>query len=81
MAQLLVRQLDDNLVSLLKRRAATRGNSTEEEHRLILKEVLTGVSSENGNLSFSEYLTVDPMPDLEIPEMGRNQPSERKVEL
>ncbi|MFT4637007.1 MAG: plasmid stability protein [Verrucomicrobiales bacterium] len=81
MAQLLVRQLDEALVSLLKTRAALRGHSTEEEHRLILREVLTGLPAKNGHLSFAEYLISDPMPDVEIPLPDRNHPSERDVEL
>jgi antitoxin FitA len=40
MAQLLVRGIDDDLVRALKLRAARNGNSTEEEHRRILREML-----------------------------------------
>lgn len=40
MAQLIVRNLDDDLVRRLKRRAAERGHSAEEEHREILRRVL-----------------------------------------
>jgi plasmid stability protein len=40
MAQLLVRNLDDELVSRLKKRAGGHGVSVEEEHRRILREVL-----------------------------------------
>lgn len=40
MAQLIVRNLDDELVTLLKQRAATHGRSTESEHRLILEQAL-----------------------------------------
>jgi plasmid stability protein len=41
MAQLLVRNLDEELVRALQRRAAEHGRSTEAEHREILKEALT----------------------------------------
>ena len=41
MGQLLVRNLDDELVTLLKIRAAQHGRSMEAEHRAILKEALT----------------------------------------
>jgi antitoxin FitA len=34
---LLVRNLDDNLIARLKRRAARHGRSTEAEHREILR--------------------------------------------
>ena len=81
MAQLLVRQLDEDLVSLLKIRAASRGHSTEEEHRLILREALTGVPAKDGKLSFSEYLVADPLPDVEMPKVSRHHPSERIIEL
>ena len=40
MAQLVVRNLDDELVRQLKRRAAEHGRSAEEEHRQILRSAL-----------------------------------------
>ena len=40
MAQLIVRNLDEDLVQRLKRRAAANGRSTEEEHRQLLRQVL-----------------------------------------
>jgi antitoxin FitA len=40
MAQLLVRGIDSDIVRELKLRAARNGNSAEEEHRRILREVL-----------------------------------------
>ena len=39
-AQLIVRNLDDDLVRRLKRRAAANGRSAEEEHRQLLRQVL-----------------------------------------
>ena len=36
-----VRNLDDNLIAKLKRRAARHGRSTEAEHREILRQALT----------------------------------------
>jgi len=42
MAQLVVRNLDDDLVLALKRRAAAQGNSAEETHRQILQTALRG---------------------------------------
>ena len=81
MAQLLVRQLDDELVSLLKLQAASHGRSAEEEHRLILREALTSVPAKSGKLSFSEYLVADPLADAEIPEISRHHSSERAIEL
>jgi plasmid stability protein len=40
MAQLIVRNLDDDLVSRLKQRAAANGRSAEEEHRQLLRQAL-----------------------------------------
>lgn len=40
MAQLIVRNLDEDLVQRLKRRAAANGRSTEEEHRQLLRQAL-----------------------------------------
>jgi antitoxin FitA len=40
MAQLLVRDLDDELVAALRKRAAKHGRSVEAEHREILKSAL-----------------------------------------
>ena len=40
MAQLLVRNIDDDLVSRLKKRAVAAGRSAEAEHRLILEQAL-----------------------------------------
>jgi plasmid stability protein len=37
---LIVRNLDEDLVQRLKRRAAANGRSTEEEHRQLLRQVL-----------------------------------------
>ena len=41
MAQLIVRNLDQELVARLKRRAAEHGRSAEAEHREILRQALT----------------------------------------
>ena len=37
-----LRNLDDNLIARLKRRAARHGRSTEAEHREILRQALIG---------------------------------------
>lgn len=42
MAQLVVRNLPDELVRALKQRAAKRNHSAEQEHREILKTALQG---------------------------------------
>ena len=41
MAQLIVRNLEDAVVKALRERAATRGRSTEAEHREILRDALS----------------------------------------
>ena len=46
MAQLVVRNLEDNLVHRLKQRAAEQGISAEEEHRRILRRALLGSEEE-----------------------------------
>jgi hypothetical protein len=46
MGNLLVRGVDDDLITRLKGRAAAHGRSTEAEHREILKRALTEGSSE-----------------------------------
>ena len=42
MAQLIVRNLDDDVVDALKERAAAHGRSAEAEHRAILHAALQG---------------------------------------
>lgn len=66
MAQLLVRNLDDDLVDALKARAATQGESAEEVHRRILREALRGPRRR----SFAEVLAA-------IPNVGRDEDFER----
>lgn len=71
MPQLLVRNLEDSLVRRLKRRAAARGVSVEEEHRRILKDALEKKKSSKPTLA--EFLLSHPAaPDLEL-EMGREK--------
>jgi antitoxin FitA len=79
MAQLLVRQVEDSLVQLLKHRAAEHGCSAEEEHRRILREALVG-GSPGGKMSLKDYLIAEPHVDGEwLP--FRNHPSERTVDF
>jgi antitoxin FitA len=42
MGQLLVRDLDDEIIRRIKRRAAAHGLSTEAEHRAILEAAVRG---------------------------------------
>ena len=54
MPQLIVRNLEETVVRQLKKRAGEHGVSMEEEHRRILREVL---SPEGGNRTFWEHLS------------------------
>jgi antitoxin FitA len=47
MGSLSVRNLDDELILRLKRRAARHGRSAEAEHREILRQALSGETIEN----------------------------------
>lgn len=53
MAQLLVRNLSDETVVALKRRAAQHGRSVEAEHRIILEDALSAERRER----VTEWLT------------------------
>jgi len=63
MAQLIVRNLDDEIVTRLRRRAAHNGRSAEEEHRAILRGVLM---PEQQRPSFKDYL-------LSMPDAGADR--------
>ena len=77
MPQLLVRNLDSALVNRLKRRAADHGVSAEEEHRLILKEVLLRPPQQKPSLI--EYLLSD---EGEVsPEVELNLERSREIEV
>lgn len=60
-AQLIVRNIEEEVVRALKQRAASRGVSTEAEHRDILRRTLLGHSSR----SFKQAL-------LAMPNLGRD---------
>ena len=77
MAQLIVRNIDEDVVRRLKLRAAENGRSAEAEHREILRQVLAG--NEKGR-SLKAFL-------LEMPNVGEDDDFARvhdvgrKVEL
>ena len=58
MGQLIVRNLDEDVILALKRRAARHGRSAEAEHRAILREVL---AEELARPSFKEFLLSRPV--------------------
>ena len=59
MAQLIVRNLEDELVVRLKRRAADHGLSAEEEHRRILRRTLLSEGFVDALTSFPDVGTDD----------------------
>jgi len=71
MGQLIVRNIEDDIVRALKRRAARQGRSAEAEHREILREVLR---EECGRPSFKEFL-------WSMPDVGRDGDLEPPREL
>lgn len=76
-AQLIVRNIDDEIVRRLKLRAAEKGRSAEAEHREILRQALG--ASENDN-SIKAFLLE--MPDVgEDDDFARAPDRGRKVEL
>lgn len=62
MANLIVRNLDERIVSALKQRAARHGRSAEAEHRAILEDVLV----KTRRRSLAEVLAA-------IPDVGRDE--------
>ncbi len=67
MAQLIVRNIEEELVRELKIRAARKGQSAEEEHRQILRQALRPDHSVS---SFKEILS-------EMPDAGDDRDFER----
>lgn len=76
MAQLIVRNLEEEVVEALKLRAARNGRSAEAEHRELLREVLLRGPA----VSLKEHL-------LAMPDVGRDadfevpRPAARRVRL
>ena len=67
MAQLIVRNLDEELVARLRQRAAKHRRSTEAEHREILREVLVPTGPRS---SLKDHL-------LAMPDVGADKDFER----
>jgi plasmid stability protein len=74
MAQLVVRKVEDAVVKTLRRRAAERGVSMEEEHRRILRASLLRGARERGDLKSH----LDRMPDVGSDEDFARRPSRRR---
>ncbi|MCB9675386.1 MAG: DNA-binding protein [Alphaproteobacteria bacterium] len=71
MAQLIVRNLEDDIVEALKARAAEHGRSAEAEHREILRTALLGPTA---GKSLWEWLAA-------MPDDGHDEDFERLDEL
>ena len=67
MAQLIVRNIEQELVRLLKLRAVRHGRSAEAEHREILRETLVPQGEVD---SFDAFL-------LEMPDVGKDEDFDR----
>ena len=67
MAQLIVRNLEDEVVHKLKLRAAQNNRSAEEEHRQILREALQGAQ---GRTPLKKLL-------MQFPDVGDDSDFER----
>ncbi len=77
MAQLIVRNIDEELVRLLKIRAAQHGRPAEAEHRDILREAL---KPQNKGQSIKAFLLE--MPDVgEDEDFARSRDVAREVEI
>lgn len=77
MAQLIVRNLEDVVVKALRERAASKGRSTEAEHREILREALVKIRR---GTSLKTLLTE--MPDAgDDADFARPRAKTRKVRL
>jgi plasmid stability protein len=80
MAQLVVRNLEEQVVVRLRRRAAELGVSVEEAHRRVLREALLKTKGRGGRSTFKEHL-------LAMPDVGddalftRNSKGRRPLEL
>ncbi len=72
MPQLIVRNLEEEVVRRLKKRAGDHGVSMEEEHRRILREALASPSGKMS--SFKEHL-------LKMPDVRDDELFERDREL
>ena len=68
MAQLIVRNLDEEIVKRLRRKAAESGRSVEAEHREILREALI---KGRARKSLKQHL-------LDMPNVGRDEDFARR---
>ncbi len=78
MPQLLVRDIPQNLVQKLKRRAAQHGVSAEEEHRRILRDALATNRGEDPTL-IEFLLDSEVSPKVDLPLARSRDPESRDI--
>lgn len=71
---LTIRNLDDDVKSRLRRRAAKHGCSMEEEARQILRQALSGKTPEKGLASRIHQRVMETTGGLELELPARSQP-------
>ncbi len=71
---LTIRNLDDDVKSRLRRRAAKHGCSMEEEARRILRQALSGKTPEKGLASRIHQRVMETTGGLELELPARSQP-------
>lgn len=73
MASITIRNLDKDLKSQLKIRAAKHGRSMEEEVRNILKSAIAQDDEGTENLAQAIYKRMAPFGGIELPELKREE--------
>lgn len=73
MASITIRNLDKNIKSQLKIRAAKHGRSMEEEVRNILKSALAQGEMEPESLAYSIRKKMAPFGGIDLPEIPREE--------
>lgn len=74
MAMLTIRNLDDEVKGRLRMQAAKHGRSMEEEARQILRQALSGTTSEKGLASRIHQRVMETTGGLELGLPARSQP-------
>jgi plasmid stability protein len=73
MASITIRNLDKDIKSQLKIRAAKHGRSMEEEVRNILKAAIAQGEEESENLADSIHKKMAPFGGIDLPELEREK--------
>jgi plasmid stability protein len=82
MAQLIVRNIEDEVAQKLKERAAKNGVSAEEEHRRILAAVLNNKEADGeSKMTFEEFLVYgEPFIDVDL-KIERDKSPMREIDF